>query len=177
MTTAPRHPAPHTANPGGVIVDVIEDDGDWRVLGSEETAAALVTAAVEAVALAVPLADWPGTAVAVALSNDSAVAALNGQYRGKPKPTNVLSFPAGPGAEAGFLGDIVLAQETVVREADEQATAVADHLTHLVVHGVLHLIGYDHETRDEAERMESLEVTILKGLGIANPYAGRPLEP
>ena len=103
-----------------------------------------------------------------ALSDDRRVRVLNKRDRKKDKPTNVLSYPSG---ETAFLGDIVLARQTVWREAREQKKTPADHLTHLVVHGTLHLLGYDHETSNaDAERMEALERRILKRLGIADPY-------
>ena len=108
-------------------------------------------------------------ALTVALSDDRRVQALNKRDRRKDKPTNVLSYPSG---EKAFLGDIVLARQTVWREAREQKKTPADHVAHLVVHGTLHLLGYDHGTSDaDAERMESLERRILKKLGIADPYA------
>ena len=108
-------------------------------------------------------------ALTVALSDDKRVQALNRRDRRKDKPTNVLSYPSG---EKSFLGDIVLARQTVWREAREQNKTPADHVAHLVVHGTLHLVGYDHETSDSnAERMEALERRILKKLGIADPYA------
>ena len=104
----------------------------------------------------------------VALSDDQRMQALNKRDRRKDKPTNVLSYPSG---EKAFLGDIVLARQTVWREAREQKKTPADHVVHLVVHGTLHLLGYDHETSDaDAERMEALERRILKKLGIADPY-------
>ena len=104
----------------------------------------------------------------VALADDREVRALNKRDRRKDKPTNVLSYPSD---EKAFLGDIVLARQTVWREAKEQRKAPADHLAHLVVHGTLHLLGHDHETSDaDAERMEALERRILKKLGIADPY-------
>jgi probable rRNA maturation factor len=104
----------------------------------------------------------------VALSDDKRVQALNRRDRRQDKPTNVLSYPSG---ERSFLGDIVLARQTVWREAREQKKIPADHVAHLVVHGTLHLLGYDHETGDAAaERMEALERRILKKLGIADPY-------
>jgi probable rRNA maturation factor len=107
----------------------------------------------------------------VALSDDRRVQALNKRDRKKDKPTNVLSYPSG---ENGFLGDIVLARQTVWREAREQKKTPADHLVHLVVHGTLHLLGHDHETSDaDADRMEALERRILKRLGIADPYVMR----
>jgi probable rRNA maturation factor len=105
----------------------------------------------------------------VALSDDKGVRALNKRDRKKDKPTNVLSYPSG---EKKILGDVVLARQTVWREAREQKKAPAAHVAHLVVHGTLHLLGHDHETSDaDAERMEALERRILKKLGIADPYA------
>jgi probable rRNA maturation factor len=105
--------------------------------------------------------------LAIVLADDAFVKNLNHAYRGKNKPTNVLSFPSD---EAGQLGDIVLAFETVEREAGEQQKTFRAHATHLLVHGVLHLLGHDHEIEAEAELMESKEVKILKKLGIADPY-------
>jgi probable rRNA maturation factor len=111
---------------------------------------------------------------------------LNREFRGQDTPTNVLAFAAwkpGPEVEAPpgmptLLGDVVVAFETVLREAAEQGKSVGDHLSHLVVHGVLHLLGYDHQTAADANQMESLEVSILAKLGIADPYrdAARPAE-
>lgn len=107
----------------------------------------------------------------VALADDKRVRALNKRDRRRDKPTNVLSYPSG---EKKFLGDVVLARQTVWREAKEQRKTPADHLVHLVVHGTLHLLGHDHETSDaDAERMEALECRILKRLGIADPYEVR----
>ncbi len=107
----------------------------------------------------------------VALSDDRRVRALNKRDRRQDKPTNVLSYLSG---EKTFLGDIVLARQTVWREAHEQKKTPGDHLVHLVVHGTLHLLGHDHETGDaDADRMEALERRILKRLGIADPYTAR----
>jgi probable rRNA maturation factor len=104
----------------------------------------------------------------VALADDRRMRALNARDRKKDKPTNVLSYPSG---ERDFLGDVVLARQTVWREAKSQGKTAADHLAHLVVHGTLHLLGYDHETSEaDAERMEALERRILAKLGIADPY-------
>jgi probable rRNA maturation factor len=108
--------------------------------------------------------------VSLALADNAAVRVLNRDYRGKDKPTNVLSFESG---ERPFLGDVVLALETVLAEAEDQGKPVADHLTHLVVHGVLHLLGHDHETAAGAKRMERVEVAILAGLGVPDPYEMR----
>jgi probable rRNA maturation factor len=104
-------------------------------------------------------------------TDDIALAELNRLHRGKPGPTNVLSFPAHESA-ADELGDIALARETLFREADEKSISVTDHIAHLVVHGVLHLLGYDHETQLEAETMEAIERETLSRIGIADPYQG-----
>ena len=110
--------------------------------------------------------------VAILLTDDDTVRDLNARFRGKDRPTNVLSFPAAPmpGAELPPLGDIVLAFETCASEAATQGKTLVDHLTHLVVHGVLHLLGRDHQDDAEAEAMEAEERSILAGLGIADPY-------
>jgi probable rRNA maturation factor len=107
--------------------------------------------------------------LSVALADDRRVRLLNTRDRRQDKSTNVLSYPSG---ERGSLGDVVLARQVVWREARAQGKTPAAHVSHLVVHGTLHLLGYDHETGDaDAERMEALERRILKGLGIADPYA------
>ena len=108
--------------------------------------------------------------VVVLLTDDAAVRDLNGRFRDKDKPTNVLSFPA-PESAAPHLGDIVLAYGVCVDEAVAQKKTLADHLSHLVVHGVLHLLGRDHEDDAEAEEMEAEEREILAGIGVADPYA------
>ena len=110
--------------------------------------------------------------VAVLLTDDETVRDLNARFRGKDAPTNVLSFPAAPmpGIEPPPLGDVVLSFETCAAEAEAQAKTLADHLSHLVVHGVLHLLGRDHEDDAEAEAMEAEERAILAGLGVADPY-------
>jgi len=114
----------------------------------------------------------------VRFSSDEEVRALNAQFRGKDAPTNVLSFPAGevPEGEPQPLGDIILARETVVREAGEQGKTVAAHTCHLILHGMLHLLGYDHGTDAEADEMEAIECAVLAGLGVADPYAERAME-
>lgn len=108
--------------------------------------------------------------VAVLLTDDEAVSELNAEYRRKAGPTNVLSFPAAQNPE-GFLGDLALAYGVCAQEAEQQNKSLADHLQHLVAHGVLHLVGYDHMNEDEAAEMEGLERRILAGLGVADPYA------
>jgi probable rRNA maturation factor len=112
--------------------------------------------------------------IAVRLSGDRDVRRLNRSFRGKDKPTNVLSFPSGdavlPRGAPRMLGDIVIAYGTVAREAAAQGKSVRDHLLHLVVHGVLHLLGHDHQRAAAAQRMEKLETVLLARFGIADPY-------
>jgi probable rRNA maturation factor len=113
-------------------------------------------------------------AVTIVLTDDEEMRALNRIWRGKDAPTNVLSFPASDAvSEAGLIGDVVLAYETTHKEARDERLVLADHVSHLVVHGVLHLLGFDHEQDEEAEQMEDLERTALASLGIADPYAER----
>ncbi|MBY0362839.1 MAG: rRNA maturation RNase YbeY [Phreatobacter sp.] len=106
--------------------------------------------------------------LSVALADDAMIQRLNREYRSKDNPTNVLSFsaPRGP-----LLGDVVIAYQTLVREAGEEALTPSDHLTHLTIHGLLHLLGYDHETEAEAVAMEAMETSILADLGISDPHA------
>uniref|UniRef100_UPI0035C99144 rRNA maturation RNase YbeY n=1 Tax=uncultured Sphingomonas sp. TaxID=158754 RepID=UPI0035C99144 len=119
--------------------------------------------------------------ISVRLATDAEVQTLNAQYRQKDRPTNVLSFPMvqadlldtiGQNSDDGevLLGDIVLAHETCAREAREKGVSLEDHATHLIVHGTLHLLGYDHMVGAEAEAMEAIEIDALKSLGLADPY-------
>lgn len=109
--------------------------------------------------------------ISVVLADDAFIRELNRDYRGKDKPTNVLSFPnTDYGKQDPHLGDLILALETIEREAREQGKTVRNHVTHLLVHGVLHLLGHDHENDEDAEEMEASEIKILKKLGVANPY-------
>ena len=107
-------------------------------------------------------------AFTILLSDDKKLHALNITFRGKDKPTNVLSFPA---RQDDYLGDVAMAYGVTAKEARDQKKSFADHATHLVVHGVLHLLGYDHETARAAKIMELLEIRILSELGIGDPYA------
>jgi probable rRNA maturation factor len=112
--------------------------------------------------------------VSLVFTSDASIRAINAEWRSQDKPTNVLSFPAfplTPGKIPGpMLGDIILAQETLVREAQALGKPFDAHLSHLLVHGFLHLFGYDHMEENDAERMESLETRILAGLGLSDPY-------
>jgi probable rRNA maturation factor len=144
---------------------------------AEPEAEAVILSAIEAAASTVD-ADTGDSELAVMLTDDKGIRTLNQNWRGIDKPTNVLSFPAlqpPGGVEADgaprMLGDIAIAYETTRREADEEQKPFNHHLSHLAVHGFLHLVGYDHEEDEEAEVMEDLEREILKELGIPDPYA------
>lgn len=148
----------------------IQSDG-WPAAGElRKLAAAAVNAARTVLNLA------PGeTELSILFTDDAAIRKLNAEWRGKDKPTNVLSFPAFPPDKDGppppMLGDIALAEETVRREALDEGKPFESHLSHLLVHGLLHLLGYDHETEAEAQEMEALERQILARLAISDPYA------
>lgn len=154
-----------------MTISIEVEDEAWAALGSLD---ALVRSAVTA-ALAGAGMEEGDCEVAVLFTDDASIAEINAEWRGKDKPTNVLSFPAPadmpvPEGEPRPLGDIVLAHGVIAREAEEQGKTLHDHTAHLIVHGVLHLLGHDHETDMEAEDMERLETSILKGLGISDPY-------
>lgn len=158
--------------PGRLQLDIIIEDGDWGAFAPVEDA---LDEVADVISRRFDLGD---AEAAVALSSDDRVRALNLTYRGKDKPTNVLSFPASeqamPAGAPRHLGDIVLAAETVAREAAAEGKPPRHHLQHLVVHGLLHLLGYDHESEAEAREMEALEVEILRELGVPDPYATIP---
>ena len=192
-------PAPPSQSPRDVTlaIDVMLEVPAWRsaVRGVEALCRKAAEAAVRAALPTTPLADAamlrnPGLALCVVLEGDTAVAGLNKAYRGQDRPTNVLAFAALeaadgavvlPGAHAGdgagpdddepaHLGDVIIAFETTRDEAARDGRSLTDHLAHLVVHGVLHLLGQDHRGDAEATVMEALETRILAGLGIADPY-------
>jgi len=156
-----------------LAVDILIESEAWRMLPQAE----------DVVRRAIAFAAASGAAIhrrkaelSVMLCDDETIADLNARWRGQGKPTNVLSFPA-PTPQCATpdekipLGDIAIAYETLAREAGEHGKMVSDHLSHLVVHGFLHLLGYDHHMDDEAERMERAERDILARIGIADPYA------
>lgn len=159
---------------GGAGAEVVVEDERWETAGLEPLAARAVAATL----------DWlgrPGAEVVVLGCDDDRIAALNAEFRGKPRPTNVLSWPAvepeprAPGArpeppDVPELGDIAIAFDTCTAEAAAQGKPFADHVTHLLIHAVLHLAGYDHGDEADAETMEEAERSILSGLGIADPY-------
>lgn len=154
------------------------DDLDWEARAAKAVEAALALTPHAGLGDAAPLVE-----IAVRLTDDAEVHQLNRDFRGKDQPTNVLSFPQyGPDEFASLsntddgeilIGDIVLARETCAREAAEKNISIVDHATHLIVHGALHLVGYDHLDDLSALAMEALEVKALATLGIGNPYDGQ----
>lgn len=164
---------PHSAHPA---TEVLISADCWQ---NEPGACAVIQRAIATAAETVD-ANVGGAEIAVMLTDDSGIRGLNRDFRGIDKPTNVLSFPAprpgrgsGNGALPHSLGDIAIAYETMRKEADDESKAFDHHLSHVAVHGFLHLIGYDHETDEDADAMEALETEILAHLGIPDPYAGQ----
>ena len=161
-----------------IVVETASEDWpehNWDALASSSISAALAASPQAA------LAETAATIeIAVRLTSDAEVQTLNRQYRGQDKPTNVLSFPmvqpdlietlANTDDGEVLLGDIVLAHETCTREAAERGVSLEDHAAHLVVHGVLHLLGYDHMTDADAEAMEDIERAAMSALGLHDPY-------
>jgi probable rRNA maturation factor len=145
-------------------IDIMVESPLWR---GEPNAAAVIRRAIgEAAEMTGPAGPKE---LAIMLCDDAAMCELNGRWRGRREPTNVLSFPAAHGSET--LGDIAIAYETTAREAETEGKPFADHLAHLAVHGFLHLLGYDHQSDAEAAAMERLEVAILARLNMPDPYA------
>ena len=154
-------------------VDISEQNSAWEdILPSYNVYAPHV---LETISQIVPF-DVSNMDVSLVLADNIFVQNLNKQYRGKDKPTNVLSFPQieaedmHDNHDGESLGDIIVALETLQKEAEEQEKSFQDHFTHMLVHGFLHLCGYDHLEEKQAEEMETLEVRILADLGIRNPY-------
>ena len=159
---------------GCLEIDISIESDDWLQVRELEPR---ITAAINAAAHHAAIALRKGAEVSVLLTDDATVKALNRNWRKQDKPTNVLSFPASAPAGLGtapMLGDIAMAFETVAREALADGKTLDDHLVHLVVHGFLHLVGFDHLHDAQAEIMENHERMILASLGISDPYAENP---
>jgi probable rRNA maturation factor len=174
-----------------LTVEIIRSSGGWEALepasarsgagetlyGAIEAAARSAFASAAASGASAFDSATPGE-MSVVLASDEFVRELNRQFRGQDKPTNVLSFPAEPfpleelAGEPVPLGDVIAAWETLLREAGDEGKEPLDHLRHLVVHGTLHLLGFDHQDDDEAEQMETLEREALARLGVTDPYFG-----
>jgi probable rRNA maturation factor len=172
-TPAPADEPADAEPPERLTLILVEEDGDWSGFGPLQDAVGAVAAALGHHRRLRTAAVGEASVV---LASDALVRKLNRAHRGKDAPTNVLSFPyqRPPGAADdadGYLGDIVLAAETVRREAAERGMEPSHHLQHLVVHGVLHLLGYDHESDLSAAEMEGLETDVLAAIGVADPYA------
>ncbi|MEO1747613.1 MAG: rRNA maturation RNase YbeY [Pseudomonadota bacterium] len=154
-----------------IDVDISVEGDFWGEVSDWEY---IVNSAVAAAALHLQM-DAAESELSILLTHDAVIRHLNEQWRDKDKPTNVLSFPAVPGGQKGILppllGDIVLAFETIEREAQVSGKKLSHHVSHLIVHGFLHLLGYDHESDKEAQEMETTEQAILARLGIDDPYA------
>lgn len=156
------------------LVDVVIEDRRWAAAGLESVAERAARTALVAVGR-----DPDRHQISLLGCDDSRMALLNASFRGRAAPTNVLSWPVFDGPipepaanESLFLGDIALAYDTCEREAQAAGVSLADHSAHLVVHGVLHLLGHDHLGDDEAQAMEEIETNILASIGIPNPYSG-----
>jgi probable rRNA maturation factor len=170
------------ASERSVTIDIAEPSAAWRAALPRRRA--LCRAAALAALAVAPggRSRAAGAELSIVLGDDPLLRRLNRQWRGKDKPTNVLAFPADDGtARSGaplLLGDVILAFGTVAGEAAAQGKTLGAHLSHLVIHGVLHLLGFDHEKAAAAMRMEALETALLAGIGIADPYraAEKPLK-
>jgi len=155
------------------LVEVVIEDPRWEAASLEALAERAARAALEAEGL-----DPSGRAISLLCCDDVRIAALNAEFRGKPEATNVLSWPAGPAdrampGEPEHLGDLALSYETCAREAADAGLSLRDHSAHLLVHGVLHLLGRDHIDEAEADEMERLETKILASMGVDDPYDGQ----
>lgn len=163
-------PEDSTDNNDRIEIEIAIDGGNW---GPEEALHMLASRAIHA-AMDLVADIQEGQTVSLLFTDDEQIRDLNARFRSKDKPTNVLSFPGPEGSQMPgippHLGDIALAYETIAREAEAEAKSFEDHLTHLIVHGFLHLAGYDHIEPEEAEEMEDLERIILRGLAISDPY-------
>jgi probable rRNA maturation factor len=172
VVPTPAQAPTETEPPQRLCLAVVAEAGDWTTFGAIDRA---ILAAGTALASAPPVVLAVGSEACIVLGDDALVRRLNATYRGKDAPTNVLAFPfvrpPGPGPQAAaYLGDVVLAAETVLREATAAGIEPAHHVQHLAIHGLLHLLGYDHDSAAAAEAMERLETEILATLGVADPH-------
>ena len=166
-------PARGKARKKPLSIALVVDDPRWR---GDASVIRGMRKAIRLAATAQPHPDYlsgAAAAVTVLLANDRRLRELNFSFRGKDKPTNVLSFSAAQN-EDGYLGDLALAYGVVAKEARSQRKTLAEHAAHLAAHGVLHLLGYDHENAKDAGQMEALEIALMQRLGIADPYLPRP---
>lgn len=180
MTDRPRarRSAPPAKTIPNLSLDIRAESRRWRELGHLAALRDIAGEALRAGLAVAPRQPLDGAELSLLLTDDRRIRIVNRDWRGFDKATNVLSFPAAPPARIAaspLLGDIVVAYETVAREAEAEGKSLADHFRHLVIHGLLHLLGEDHETEAEARRMEALEVEALASLGIADPYADSEL--
>ncbi len=151
------------------MIEIVIEDDAWRdLLPDAQALADRCQAAAGDVEPAL------AREIALLLCDDAAIKALNARFRKRDKATNVLSFPSGE--ESGFLGDIALARETCMREAAAKNIALEDHAAHLIIHAMLHLVGYDHEADSEASVMERRETEILASMGVSDPYGSEDEE-
>ncbi len=158
------------AEAGAPLVDLVCEDDRWQAVGIEAVAERAARAAMAAAGVPAE-----GREISLLAADDARVAELNATFRGQAKPTNVLSWPAGASGRTEdempiFLGDVALAYETCAAEAGAAGVPLADHVAHLIVHGVLHLLGHEHGHDAEAEAMEALEAKALASIGVRNPY-------
>lgn len=169
MSETSRDPAASAPLP--MEIDLLVEAGEWP---PQEELLRLVERAVGAALAELHLGWTQASELSVVFCDDARIRELNAGWRGKDKPTNVLSFPAfeaEEGVQPPMLGDIVLAAETVAHEAKLEMKPLENHISHLLIHGFLHLLGYDHETDEEAEEMEDVERRALARLAIPDPYA------
>ncbi|WMS43380.1 rRNA maturation RNase YbeY [Acuticoccus sp. MNP-M23] len=156
--------------PDSFCASVRIEDSQWQPVNPDAIAEMVLT-----ILAASPYARSGLVNCDIIFTSSDALAELNGKFRGKPQPTNVLAFPSTDDfddQDRAFIGGIAIAFEVMAQEAAERAIPLAHHTTHLVLHGVLHLLGYDHEAEDERNTMEGIEIGILDGLGIPDPYNG-----
>ena len=163
-----------TAGPPSLFAAIRLDDERWHAVDPVAVTEIVMTAVA-----ANPVAPMYNARCDIVFTDETVIADLNGRFRGKPQPTNVLAFPSADARDVRVsedgswdLGGLALAFDVMEREANERGISLAHHTTHLTLHGLLHLLGFDHVEDADRERMESIEINVLRGLGIADPYNG-----